>query len=165
MCTKTLYTSVQEDIEMNLKKSFLALVAVSAMGVGLVGATNIGLVNVEQVAQANPQIKTYDSQVQAVAAKYNPQIEKAMANVNKQTTDAQKQAVYNQQVLPLRQQEQTEINAIITPLYKDIATKTEQVRVAKKLDIVLSNPNTIVATAKDSQVVDITADVLNLMKK
>ena len=150
---------------MNLKKSILALVAVSAMGVGLVSAANIGLVNVEQVAQANPQIKTYDSQVQAVAAKYNPQIEKAMANVNKQTTDAQKQAVYDQQVLPLRQQEQTEINAIITQLYKDIATKTEQVRVAKKLDIVLSNPNTIVATSKDSQVVDVTADVLNLMKK
>lgn len=149
---------------MKLKKTVLALVAVSAMSMGIAGATGIGYVNMGDVYQTYPKMANYEKQLQAIDAKYNPQFQKALEEAKKQSTQQAQEDYYNKNVAPISAQAQADAAKVMAPFYKEVSDRAEQVRVVKSLDVVLTTPAAIITKPADSQVVDITKDVLTLMK-
>ena len=149
---------------MKLKKAVLALVALSAMSISIVGAAGIGLVNMGEIYQTYPKMSTYEKKAQEIENKYNPQIQKALDEAKKQTTEQAQQDYFNKNVVPINTKAQEELGKAMEPFYNEVAQRAEQVRVVKNLDVVLTTPAAIVTNPADSALVDITKDVLTLMK-
>ena len=150
---------------MKLKNKVAALATAAVMTAGLASAANIGVVNINAVAEAYPGIGALEMQVNQVESKYNPQLEKESKALEKLKTDAEKQKHYAEKMVPIIQKANDEINKIMAPVDAAIAKNVEAVRVQKGIDVVVNNPAALVAADQTSTVTDITADVVTLMRQ
>lgn len=149
---------------MNLKKKVTTLALMGAMAVASASAANIGVVNMAQVYNSYPGFGAINMQVKKVQDTYNVQIEKEMKNIEKMSDKTKQEAAYNQKVVPLVKKAEEEIGKIVAPMDKAIFDKIEEVRAEKKLDVIVSNPNAVLATSKDSQGAVVTDDVIAKLK-
>lgn len=149
---------------MNLKKSVLALVAVSAMGVGMSSAMDIGMVDMNAVMAAYPNVQQYVQKENAIRDQYAPKVQKAMEAVQAQQDKAKQEQLFKDTVLPLEQQAGQALEAVWGDVLKDVHNKIEKVRMEKKLPIVISNPAAVLATEPDTNGVNITPDVVKLVQ-
>ncbi len=78
---------------------------------------------------------------------------------------AQAEAEFNKSVAPLLQKENDEVNKIAQPMMQNIHNAIESVRVEKKMDVVLDDPYTIRAADANSNVENITDEVIKRLKK
>ncbi len=151
---------------MKLKSKVAALAAVGVMAVGsMVSAANIGVVNLNAAVAAYPGVANVEAQVKQLGAQYEPQLQAEMKAINALQDNQQKEATYKQKVVPILQKFQAEQDKLVGPMLTAVAQKVESVRAAKGLDVVVGDPRTVVSAAKDSKVIDITADVVNALKK
>lgn len=150
---------------MNLREKVMTLAIAGTMGVtALAGATNIGVVNISQVVQAYPGYGALEMQAKKVEAEYTPQIQKEMNKIQKMNDKEQQQSAYNANVVPLVEKANAAENKIFDGMLTTISNKINVIREQKKLDIVVDDPRVIVSAPQDSQVVDITNDVVNAVK-
>ena len=91
--------------------------------------------------------------------------EKKMQEIDKIKDQAQAEAEFNKSVAPLLQKENDEVNKIAQPMMQNIHNAIESVRVEKKMDVVLDDPYTIRAADANSNVENITDEVIKRLKK
>ena len=70
----------------------------------------------------------------------------------------------NMQV-PVAKKANAAIEKIVAPMEKDIQAKIDTVRAQKNLPLIVADPRMVVSTEPDSQGVDVTQDVVALLKK
>ena len=101
----------------------------------------------------------------AVASAANiGKIEKEYNAINK-LEESKREAAFNEKVVPLNQQAQSEINKIINPMMTDIAGRIDTIRKGKSIDVVVDNPYAVISADANSQVINITNDVIATLKK
>ena len=150
---------------MKLSKKLTTLAIVGAMSAtaAVASAANIGLVNMSQVVNSYPGYGALDMKMQQVDAQYRPQIEKKVQEIEK--IQDQAEAEFNKSVAPLLQKENEEINKIAQPMMQAIHNAVENIRVEKKMDVVLDDPYTIRAADANSKIENITNEVISRIKK
>ncbi len=150
---------------MNIKKSVLVLAAVGVMSLGSIAeAAGIGVVNMNTLLSVYPEIGVAEMKIKKIESEYGPKVNAEIAKIEKMTDRKAQEDAYTKKVLPLEKKAQEEINKIMDPIVDAIVAKVEQVRVQKKLDVVLSSPNALVTTDKSSTIEDITPEVAPLVK-
>ena len=135
-------------MKLTKKLTTLAIVGAISATTAVASAANIGLVQMSQVVNSYPGYGALDMKMQQVDAQYRPQIEKKMQEIDKIKDQAQAEAEFNKSVAPLLQKE-----------------NDEAVRVEKKMDVVLDDPYTIRAADANSNVENITDEVIKRLKK
>ena len=148
-------------MKLTKKLTTLAIVGAISATTAVASAANIGLVQMSQVVNSYPGYGALDMKMQQVDAQYRPQIEKKMQEIDKIKDQAQAEAEFNKSVAPLLQKENDEVNKIAQPMMQNI----ESVRVEKKMDVVLDDPYTIRAADANSNVENITDEVIKRLKK
>lgn len=152
-------------MKMNLKKKVMSLAVIGAMSaVAVASAANIGFVNINQVVSSYPGYGAIELQIQAVEKNYKPKIEKEYNAINK-LEESKREAAFNEKVVPLNQQAQSEINKIINPMMTDIVGRIDTIRKGKSIDVVVDNPYAVISADANSQVINITNDVIATLKK
>ncbi len=150
---------------MNIKKSVLVLAAVGVMSLGSIAeAAGIGVVNMNALLSVYPEIGVAEMKIKKIESEYGPKVNAEIAKIEKMTDRKAQEDAYTKKVLPLEKKAQEEVNKIMDPIVDAIVAKVEQVRVQKKLDVVLSSPNALVTTDKSSTIEDITPEVAPLVK-
>ena len=148
-------------MKLTKKLTTLAIVGAISATTAVASAANICLVQMSQVVNSYPGYGALDMKMQQVDAQYRPQIEKKMQEIDKIKDQAQAEAEFNKSVAPLLQKENDEVNKIAQPIHNAI----ESVRVEKKMDVVLDDPYTIRAADANSNVENITDEVIKRLKK
>ena len=144
-------------MKLTKKLTTLAIVGAISATTAVASAANIGLVQMSQVVNSYPGYGALDMKMQQVDAQYRPQIEKKMQEIDKIKDQAQAEAEFNKSVAPL--------NKIAQPMMQNIHNAIESVRVEKKMDVVLDDPYTIRAADANSNVENITDEVIKRLKK
>jgi len=160
-----LYCSGGSQMKLTKKLTTLAIVGAISATTAVASAANIGLVQMSQVVNSYPGYGALDMKMQQVDAQYRPQIEKKMQEIDKIKDQAQAEAEFNKSVAPLLQKENDEVNKIAQPMMQNIHNAIESVRVEKKMDVVLDDPYTIRAADANSNVENITDEVIKRIKK
>lgn len=157
----------RREIKMNNVKKIAVMTALAGVfGLAGVSANGVGYVNLDMATKNHPQIQAYNNQVNAVVNKYAPQIQKEVAEAQKITNQAQQQAFINREIVPLQNQQQQEVARVVLPLFQSVGNAAEQVRAKRGLTVVVSATDAVLAIdPKDNNVIDITADVIALLKK
>ena len=137
-------------MKLTKKLTTLAIVGAISATTAVASAANIGLVQMSQVVNSYPGYGALDMKMQQVDAQYRPQIEKKMQEIDKIKDQAQAEA---------------ELNKIAQPMMQNIHNAIESVRVEKKMDVVLDDPYTIRAADANSNVENITDEVIKRLKK
>ncbi|MBD8975302.1 OmpH family outer membrane protein [Veillonella magna] len=151
---------------MNLKKKIATLAVLGTVGVGaMASAANIGVINMSQVYNAYPGYGAINMQVEKVNAEYQPQLQKIAQKIQGLKDDAAKQAEYDKSYVPVAKKANAAIEKIVAPMEKDIQAKIDTVRAQKNLPLIVADPRMVVSTEPDSQGVDVTQDVVALLKK
>ena len=135
-------------MKLTKKLTTLAIVGAISATTAVASAANIGLVQMSQVVNSYPGYGALDMKMQQVDAQYRPQIEKKMQEIDKIKDQAQAEAEFNKSVAPLLQKENDEVN-----------------KIEKKMDVVLDDPYTIRAADANSNVENITDEVIKRLKK
>lgn len=151
-------------MKLTKKLTTLAIVGAISATTAVASAANIGLVQMSQVVNSYPGYGALDMKMQQVDAQYRPQIEKKMQEIDKIKDQAQAEAEFNKSVAPLLQKENDEVNKIAQPMMQNIHNAIESVRVEKKMDVVLDDPYTIRAADANSNVENITDEVIKRLK-
>ena len=152
-------------MKLTKKLTTLAIVGAISATTAVASAANIGLVQMSQVVNSYPGYGALDMKMQQVDAQYRPQIEKKMQEIEKIQDQTQAEAEFNKSVAPLLQKENDEVNKIAQPMMQNIHNAIEAVRVEKKMDVVLDDPYTIRAADANSNVENITDEVIKRLKK
>ena len=153
---------------MKLKKSLLALAAVAAMSISAVGAASVGTVNIAAVYNSYPDIQSLRQKVQIIEQKYQPQFAQVEQKIRATEGDEAKKNLINKEYAPLQKKANDEVIKIMGPVEKDIEAKLGQIRVDKKLDIIVlypPEPNNIILDPQTVQVVDLTNELIAAIKK
>lgn len=153
---------------MKLKKSLLALAAVAAMSISAVGAASVGTVNIAAVYNSYPDIQSLRQKVQIIEQKYQPQFAQVEQKIRATEGDEAKKDLINKEYAPLQKKANDEVLKIMGPVENDIEAKLGQIRVDKKLDIIVlypPEPNNIILDPQTVQVVDLTNELIAAIKK
>lgn len=153
---------------MKLKKSLLALAAVAAMSISAVGAASVGTVNIAAVYNSYPDIQSLRQKVQIIEQKYQPQFAQVEQKIRATEGDEAKKDLINKEYAPLQKKANDEVIKIMGPVENDIEAKLGQIRVDKKLDIIVlypPEPNNIILDPQTVQVVDLTNELIAAIKK
>ena len=135
----------------NVKKIAVMTALAGIFGLAGVSANGVGYVNLDMATKNHPQIQAYNNQV---------------AEAQKITNQAQQQAFINREIVPLQNQQQQEVARVVLPLFQSVGNAAEQVRAKRGLTVVVSATDAVLAIdPKDNNVIDITADVIALLKK
>lgn len=150
---------------MNMKKSLLALAAVGVMSFGSVAdAAGVGLVNINALYAAYPEIGVIEMQINKIKANYEPKIQAELQKIEKMKDQAAQKAAYEKNVMPLQQKGSEEVNKILAPVDEKILNAIEQVRAQEQLDIIVSSPNAVVTIAPNYANKDITPAVAKIVQ-
>ncbi len=146
---------------MNFKKTVIAAALALGLSVGTANAAGIGYVDYNKVSTTYSLAKKYTAELDAkiVAIENYAKAQQAKANAAK--TAAEKKTITDAAVKQVRakQKEYADTrNKREQELTQKVVAAAEKVRISKNLDIIIK---------KDSRVtggIDVTADVLNILK-
>lgn len=167
-------------------KLLLIVLLFSTFGFANAQSLKVGVANLQMVVEQLPEAKKIDSEVKAMATKYQDSLlkmqgdlesqfqtyqkQKAMMSQEQQLATEQELQALNQQVLEFQQQkfgQQGELQMkrleLLQPLRLKIKEAIDTVSATEKLDLVLDSSTESVLFAADK--LDITFKVLDLLKR
>lgn len=151
---------------MNLKKKIATLAVLGTVGVGaMASAANIGVINMSQVYNAYPGYGAINMQIEKVNAEYQPQLQKIAQKIQSLKDDAAKRAEYDKSYVPVIRKANSAVEKIVAPMQKDIQEKIDTVRAQKNLPLIVADRDIVVSTEPGTDGVDVTQDVIALLKK
>lgn len=150
---------------MNFKKSLAAVAVAATMGISAVCAMNVGVVNVQAVVQSYPGVESYVQKENAVRSQYEPQLQKVAEQIQGEKDRAKAEKIYKDSFVPVEKQAAEAVNAIWKDVFDKINVAINDVRISKKLPLVVANPDSIVSAEEGTEGINITQDVINAVKK
>lgn len=167
-------------------KLLLIVLLFSTFGFANAQSLQVGVANIQMVVEQLPDAKNIDTEIKALATKYQDSLlkmqgdlesqfqtyqkQKAMMTQEQQLSTEQELQALNQRVLEFQQQkfgQQGELQMkrleLLQPLRLKIKEAIDKVAAAEKLDIVLDGSTESVLFAADK--LDITFKVLDMLKR